>query len=123
MFFARVPLKIMDMRHIVRRPGRVGIILLEEVRLPLAPFTACRRLPCKHTTVSRPDSSALPSRKSLMSIPSICRSAGTFAPPASSTVVNVSTSCTSSLLTLPAGTLPGQGMIHGARLEPSSEVT
>ena len=57
-----------------------------------------------------------------MSIPSICRSAGTVPPPASTRVVNMSTSCTSSLLTLPAGTLPGQRMMHGVRFEPSSEV-
>ena len=57
-----------------------------------------------------------------MSMPSIIRSSGTFAPAASSSVVNQSTSCTSSLLTLPAGTLPGHRMMHGVRLDPSSEV-
>ncbi|MGO9751081.1 MAG: hypothetical protein ACLP22_06125 [Solirubrobacteraceae bacterium] len=36
--------------------------------------------------------------------------------------MNVSTRCTSSLLTFPAGTFPGQRIRHGARFEPSSEV-
>ena len=57
-----------------------------------------------------------------MSMPSMIRSPGTVAPAACSRVVNQSTSCTSSLLTLPAGTLPGQRTMHGVRLEPSSEV-
>ena len=57
-----------------------------------------------------------------MSMPSICRSPGTAPPPAFTSVVKKSTSCTISLLTLPAGTFPGQRTRHGVRLEPSSEV-
>ena len=57
-----------------------------------------------------------------MSIPSIIRSVGTVPPPASTRVGNRLTSCTISLLTLPAGTLPGQRTMHGVRFELSSEV-
>src|SRR5271157_5972626 len=57
-----------------------------------------------------------------MPMPSILRSEGTAPPPDITSVVNQSTECTSSLLTLPAGTLPGQRMMHGARFDPSSEV-
>ena len=57
-----------------------------------------------------------------MSMPSICRSVGTVPPPAFTSVVKKSTWWTSSLLTLPAGTLPGQRTMHGVRFEPSSEV-
>ena len=57
-----------------------------------------------------------------MSMPSIIRSSGTFAPAALSSVGYQSTTCTISLLTFPAGTFPGQRMMQGVRFDPSREV-
>ena len=57
-----------------------------------------------------------------MSMPSIIRSPGTFAPATFSSVVYQSTACTSSLLTFPAGTFPGHRTMQGVRFEPSSVV-
>ena len=54
-------------------------------------FTACSRLPWRHRTVSRPDFSASPSRKRRISIPSMCRSSGTFAPAAGKRVAHIAT--------------------------------
>src|SRR5687767_8325104 len=45
------------------------------------------------------------------------RSVGTAAPAVAANVVKVSTSCTISLLTRPAGIRPGQWMMKGARTE------
>src|SRR5277367_4557879 len=47
MFFARVPLKVMDMRYVVRRPGGKSLILLEEVHLPLTPLHCLQAIALK----------------------------------------------------------------------------
>ena len=57
-----------------------------------------------------------------MSMPSMIRSPGTFAPATLSSVRYQSTACTSSLLTFPAGTFPGQRTMQGVRFDPSSVV-
>ena len=71
---------------------------------------------------SRLESSCLPRKNAVWSMPSMMRSFGGSQPANFSSVVNMSVTCTISLLSTPAGTWPGQRIRNGVRMPPSAEL-
>jgi hypothetical protein len=95
-------------------------LLFVENNFPIPPLHCFKAIGYKHREALT-DSTSRTSRRrnSVWSTPSIARFLGTAAPAIFANVVKVSTSCTISLLTRPAGIRLGHRIMNGARREPS----